>query len=183
MLQLFHLDVAKVNQDVAYVFAMVVYVCCKRLSPMFHLFFQTYVASAFISMLHMFYTYVASVLSGCCACMFLQWFQVFLQVFLHAYLKCFICLQTFVANVSSGCFKSRSGVAAGDPPAAVGVRAGEVKGSRAISVWGQEAQATFGQAWLPRWRAKRSANAAVWMSGALALPLKERSERINQRSK
>jgi hypothetical protein len=41
------MDVAKVDQDVAYV-AMVVYLCCKRLSQMFHLFFQTYVASVFI---------------------------------------------------------------------------------------------------------------------------------------
>jgi hypothetical protein len=42
----FHTNVAKVNQDVAFV-AMVVHVCCRRLSPMFHLFFQTYVASVF----------------------------------------------------------------------------------------------------------------------------------------
>jgi hypothetical protein len=32
------MDVAKVDQDVAYV-AMVVYIYCKLLSPMFHLFF------------------------------------------------------------------------------------------------------------------------------------------------
>ena len=50
---------------------------------MFHLFFQTYIASVFISMLHMFHTYVASVfiwmlqiLYNCFTC-----FQVFLQVF------------------------------------------------------------------------------------------------------
>jgi hypothetical protein len=30
---------------------------------------------------------------------------------LDACVKCFICLQTYVASVVSGCFKSRSGVA------------------------------------------------------------------------
>ena len=44
---MFHIDVAKVDQDVAYV-AMVVQVCCKLLFPMFHLFLQTYVARVFI---------------------------------------------------------------------------------------------------------------------------------------
>jgi hypothetical protein len=38
-------DVAKVDLDVA----MVVHVCCKILFPIFHLFFQTYVVSVFIS--------------------------------------------------------------------------------------------------------------------------------------
>jgi hypothetical protein len=41
-------------------------------------------------------------------------FQVFLGVFTSvsdAYFKCFICLQASVANILSGCFKSRSGVA------------------------------------------------------------------------
>jgi hypothetical protein len=32
-------DVSKVDPDVAYV-AMVVYICCKRMFPMFHLFFR-----------------------------------------------------------------------------------------------------------------------------------------------
>ena len=50
MLQVFHTDVAKVDRDVTYV-AMVVHVCCKHLSLMFHLCFQTYVASVFILML------------------------------------------------------------------------------------------------------------------------------------
>jgi hypothetical protein len=47
ILQGFRMDVAKVDRDVAYV-AMVVHVCCKRLFPIFHLFFQTYVVSVFI---------------------------------------------------------------------------------------------------------------------------------------
>ena len=41
MLQVFYMDVAKVDWDVAYV-VMVVHVCCKRLSPIFHLCFWTY---------------------------------------------------------------------------------------------------------------------------------------------
>jgi hypothetical protein len=45
MLQVFHMNVAKVDRDVAY-FASVSKVCCKRLFKIFHLF-QTYVASAF----------------------------------------------------------------------------------------------------------------------------------------
>ena len=55
---MFHMDVAKVDWDVAYV-AMLIHVCCKRLFPMFHLFVQTYVVRMFIWMVHMFHTYVA----------------------------------------------------------------------------------------------------------------------------
>jgi hypothetical protein len=47
MLQVFHMDIAKVDRDVAYV-AMLVDVCCKLLFPMFHLFVETHVASVFI---------------------------------------------------------------------------------------------------------------------------------------
>jgi hypothetical protein len=83
MLRGFSYGFAKVDRDVVYV-AMIIHVCCKRLFTMFHLFFQTYVASVFIWMLHMFYTYVVSVLSRllrmCCNC-FQVFFQVFLQVF------------------------------------------------------------------------------------------------------
>jgi hypothetical protein len=43
MFQVFLMDVAKVDGDVA----MAIYVCCKSLFKMFHLF-QTYVASVFI---------------------------------------------------------------------------------------------------------------------------------------
>jgi hypothetical protein len=35
MLQVFHKNIVKVDQDIAYV-AMVVHICCKRLFPMFH---------------------------------------------------------------------------------------------------------------------------------------------------
>ena len=59
MLQGFRMDVVKVDRDVAYV-AMVVHLCCIE-SPMFHLFFQTYVASVF-------YPDVAYVSHICCKC-------------------------------------------------------------------------------------------------------------------
>ena len=103
--------VAKVDRDIAYV-AMVVHVCCKLLFPMFHLFFQSTLqvcllvcCICFTHMLQVFYLDVAYVF---------QWFQVFSGVFASVSdtcFKCFICLQTYVANVLSGCFKSRSSVA------------------------------------------------------------------------
>jgi hypothetical protein len=58
----FHVDVAKVDRNIAYI-AIVVHVCCKLMLPIFYLFFHTYVASVFIWMLHIFHTYVGSVLS------------------------------------------------------------------------------------------------------------------------
>jgi hypothetical protein len=76
----FHMDVAKVDQDVA----MVVHVCCK-LSPMFR-------------MLQVFYLDVAYV--------FCNGFKCFLSVFC----KCFIYLQTTLQVFDSECFKSRSDV-------------------------------------------------------------------------
>jgi hypothetical protein len=56
-------------------------------------------------------------------------FMCFLQVFSDTYFKCFASLQTHIANVFLfGCLKSRSGVAARDPPAvAADVRSGEAE--------------------------------------------------------
>ena len=123
MLHVFHLDVAKVDRDVAHV-AMAIHVRCKCMFQIFSLF-QTYVASVLFG-------YCKS-RSGCC--IYMQMFGVFicmLQVF-HLYVcngykhvfkfflvfcKCFRrMLQVFhlflmyVASVSSGCCKNRSGVA------------------------------------------------------------------------
>jgi hypothetical protein len=63
------------------------YTCCNRYTRMLQVYvlnvssvFSDYVASVFISMLHMFRTYVASVLSGCCIC-FAMVFHVFSGVF------------------------------------------------------------------------------------------------------
>jgi hypothetical protein len=50
---MFHLDVAKVDWDVAHV-AMAIHVCFKCMFRMLHLFFQTYVRMCFTWMLHMF---------------------------------------------------------------------------------------------------------------------------------
>jgi hypothetical protein len=87
MLLIFHMDVAKVDSNVAYV-AMVVHVCCKLLFPMFHLFFQTYVASLFIWMLHMFDTY---------ACKCFIWI-------LHMLCNSFKCFLGIFVSVSDVCF-------------------------------------------------------------------------------
>ena len=94
MLQVFHVDVAKVDQDVAYV-AMVVHIYCKLLFSIFQLFFQTYVASVFIWMLRMFHTYAISV--------FIWMLRIFYNGFSYVFgcfasvsdacLKCFICLR------------------------------------------------------------------------------------------
>ena len=58
---MFHMDVAKVDRDVAYV-ASVSEACCKRLFKMFYLF-QTYVAGVF-------YLDVAYVSHICCNSIF-----------------------------------------------------------------------------------------------------------------
>jgi hypothetical protein len=61
MLQVFYMDVAKVDRDVAYA-ATVSEACCKHLFKVIHLF-QTYVASILIWILHMVHTFVARVCS------------------------------------------------------------------------------------------------------------------------
>jgi hypothetical protein len=63
MFQLFHADVAKVDQDFAYV-GMVVHVCCKCLSPMFHLFFFVHICCK------CFVLFVFFVCCKCCISMF-----------------------------------------------------------------------------------------------------------------
>jgi hypothetical protein len=117
MLQIFHIDVAKVDRDVAYV-VMVVHVCCNLLFPMFHLFFSdvcskcVWLDVAYVS--HIYCKYFIWMLH-----MFHNGFKCFLYVFasvLDAFFKGFICLQTYVASVVSGCFKSRSGVASPSLP-------------------------------------------------------------------
>jgi hypothetical protein len=68
MLQVFHMDVAKVDRDVAYV-AMVVHLCCKHLLPMFHLFFrcmlQEYLSRCFICFIHMLQVFYLDVAYAC----------------------------------------------------------------------------------------------------------------------
>ena len=71
--------------------------------------FHTYVYECFIMMLHMFCNGFASVLG------------VFANVS-DACFKCFIFLQTRVAKVSSGCFKSRSGIVSPSSPSTASSR-------------------------------------------------------------
>jgi hypothetical protein len=114
----------------------------------------------FIWMLHMFHTYVASVLSGCCVC-FYNDFKCFSGVFVSVSdtcFKCFIYLQTYVASVASECFNSRSGVASPSSPSAASPRcllllsapAGHPSLLPLFSML-----VTFGVAWAPYGRVKR----------------------------
>jgi hypothetical protein len=112
MLQVFYVDVAKVDRDVAYV-AMTIHVCCKRLFQMFQLF----------------QTDVACVLSGCYICSTLMLYvlhpdvaYVFTHMLQVFYLDAAYILQWLhtcfsrVSDVCCKCFncfgrcKSRSGV-------------------------------------------------------------------------
>jgi hypothetical protein len=91
-LQMFHMDVVKVDPNIAYI-VMAMHVCCKCLFPN--------VSSTFRRMLRVFYLDVAYVSHICC--IILQWFQVFsnvLQVF-HSYVLsvsavCDICCKCLV---------------------------------------------------------------------------------------
>ena len=80
-MQVFHIDVVKVDWDV-------VMVCTRMLQasvPNVSSIFQTYVASVFIWMLHMFHTYVASSIFGCYVCVAILFSSVFFQVFLQVF--------------------------------------------------------------------------------------------------
>jgi len=70
-MQLFYMDVEKVDRDVAYAVS-VSEACCKRLLKVF-LLFQTYVACVLILMLHIFHTYVTRVCSKYFSCFILFW--------------------------------------------------------------------------------------------------------------
>jgi hypothetical protein len=98
-LQVFHIDIAKVDQDVTYV-AMAIHVCCKRLFGMFHLFFSDicckyfYLNVAYVSHIYCkksLYLDVAYVLQ----CLFEVLSDIFVSVS-DACFKCFICLQTML---------------------------------------------------------------------------------------
>jgi hypothetical protein len=79
MLQGFSMDLAKVDRDVAYIAVLYTYVanfCCQC----FICFFQMYVTSVFIWMLHMFCTYVFKCFIWMlrCVAMFFKCFMCFL---------------------------------------------------------------------------------------------------------
>jgi hypothetical protein len=96
---------------------MVVHVFCKRLFPMFHLFFrcmlQVCLFGCCICSTHMFQVFIC-MLHMCCNGF--QVFHVFFASVLDACFKHFICLQTYVASVVSECFKSRSSVVSPSSP-------------------------------------------------------------------
>jgi hypothetical protein len=150
MLRVFHTVVAKVDQDVT----LVLHVCCKRISPTFHLFFRCMLLEVclfgccicFTHMLQVFYldvTYVRNSFQG-----------VFASVS-DACFKYFICLRMYVARVVFGCFKSRSVVAyrmhVGSGRGASSPRAG-------ARVWARETQAWAGAFWHGRGVQVRAGN-------------------------
>jgi hypothetical protein len=88
MLQVLYIGVAKINQDVAH-FVMAVHVCFKCMFQMFHLF----------------QTYVAIVLFGCCKsrsgyCIYMHVTSICFQVFSGV---SYICLQVFHLDVTNIC--------------------------------------------------------------------------------
>jgi hypothetical protein len=94
MLQVFYMDVTKVDREVAYVI-MVVHVCCQLLFSCFICFLELYyVVSVLFGCCIHFHVYVASVLSGCyvCLCNSFKYFSGVSVSVSDACFKCFICL-------------------------------------------------------------------------------------------
>ena len=90
-----HMDVAKVDRDVAHV-AIDIHVCCKCLFEMFHLFFicmlQVFdldVASVFTHMLQAFIRNISSISDAFCKC-FIGMLHLFHTDVARACSKCFI---------------------------------------------------------------------------------------------
>jgi hypothetical protein len=82
MLQVFHVNVAKIDRDVIYV-ASVSEASCKCLFKMFHLFSDLYLQAFWIWLSHMFH--------ACCKSM-LQWFQLF---------QSYVAVSAFILQVAS----------------------------------------------------------------------------------
>jgi hypothetical protein len=119
-------------------------------------------------MLHMFHTYVARVLSGCCVC--LQWFLIVFSSVLDACFKCFICLFLLrvlhlnvskvdrVMRVGSGRgaravpWRQRSGVAG--PPAWVWVT--QARSSNVGRRGPMRGRVKRGENWLQPWTSVRT---------------------------
>ena len=99
MLQVLHMDVAKVDRDVARV-AIDIHVCYKRLFEIFHLF-QMHVASVlsvccicFTQMLHVFVPNVLFVLDVCCSKFFFGVASVFISQVLNETARVTRCTST-----------------------------------------------------------------------------------------
>jgi hypothetical protein len=147
MFQVFHADVAKVDRNVTYV-AMIVHVCCRCLFPMFHLFFQTYVASVFIWM-------SGYVLHICCKCFIwiLHMSAIVFQVFSCVSNVCFECFSCFVrmlqffnldvSKIDWGC-RAYCNVSHLPQPLAAAARVLCMEGSGAAGVEGHGKQGSVG---------------------------------------
>jgi len=125
--QMFHLDVAKVDRNIAHVAVAMFQVYVPNVSSRFSIHVFASVSSR-CCMCFQTYELFSAVFCKCFIHMF-RMFQLFvrmLQVFhldlfksrsgvtasdSDACFMCFICLQSYVASVVSGCFKSRLGIA------------------------------------------------------------------------
>jgi hypothetical protein len=105
----FCIDVVKVVQDIAYI-AMAIHasVCFKCFIYFFRSMLQVFLFKCYICFTHIFVGVFVGTLHMCCN-VFSSVFDVFASV-LDACIKCLIFLQMYVAKVSFGCFKTRSGV-------------------------------------------------------------------------
>ena len=108
MLEVFRMDVAKVDRNGAYA-SMAIHACCKSLFQKFCLFLR--------HILQVFYLDVAYVSRICCVC-FIWILHMLATAFkcFQAFCMCFrymlqVLFYTYVASVSSECCKSRSFVA------------------------------------------------------------------------
>jgi hypothetical protein len=170
----FHMDVAKIDRDVAHV-AMVVHICCKCLVQMFHLLFQAYVANVLIWMLHIFHIYVARVCSNCFAISVLccnKYFHVvsykcFMWMFhmFHAHVAS-VCSKYFIRfrrmlHSSASCFKDMFRESRGHGPCVEG---------RGAASWGP---ADGVHTWCP---ADEACSSSSWLSGAARAEREEGGE-------
>jgi hypothetical protein len=102
MLHVFHLDVVKIDQDIAHV-AMVIYVCCKYMFQMFQRFSEVYCKCVFqmFQLFHLNVAYVVVIIHICCKCVFQMFylFQTYVAVSIHIYSKRMFAMFHLVSDV------------------------------------------------------------------------------------
>jgi hypothetical protein len=168
MLQMFYVDVAKVDRDVAYVVS-ISEARCKRLFKMFHLFLSVfYLDIAYVSHMlqeyvpmvlgfQLFQSYVAvrvfmlqvvSVLSGCCKCFIwmLPMFHIHVSSVCSKYFICFRCMLYSSALCFIGVFRESWSMARapGDQARRAGCR-----WSRCVARLGPTDGVCSSASWLP----------------------------------
>jgi hypothetical protein len=107
---MFHMDVEKVDRNIAYV-VMAAYVCCKHLFSMFHLFFGRTLqvclfgyCICFTHMLQVFYLDVAYVMVyKCFSGVFCKYFRCMFQVFSSVFRRMLQLLHLNVSKVDRCC--------------------------------------------------------------------------------